>query len=317
MKSEHNHRRAGLLQQNTIMIRSICLLLLLAPRLLAREVAITFDDVPDLDDDLHSIERQMLITNELVSRLRALNIPAIGFVNEEKLEDDPRSAELLAIWHRNGLELGNHTYAHSNLAVVGAEEFTCDIDRGDEITTRILGHPPIWFRHPYLETGRTPEQREAVERFLARRGYLVAPVTIDDSDWIFDTAYDVAGWWRRPSIRRAYINYMQQRFGWAEYESRLVFGRDVPQVLLLHASALNADALDALARMIRDRGYTFVTLAEAVSDSAYASRDEWLGGGVGWIERWGITAGMDEAVFESDPQVPTWIQRIAKQREED
>jgi len=316
MKSEHIERRAGQLQQNTIMIRGLCLLLLLAPRLLAREVAITFDDLPDLDDDLHSFQREAQITNELVSRLRALHIPAIGFVNEEKLEDDPRGEELLGVWHRNGFELGNHTYSHSELPAVGAEEFNCDIDRGDEITTRVAGHPPLWFRHPYLETGQTPEQRDAVEHFLARHGYLVAPVTIDDSDWIFDTAYDVASWWRRPSIRRAYINYMQQRFEWAEYESRLVFGRDVPQILLLHASALNADVLVTLAGMIRGRGYTFVTLADAVSDSAYASRDEWVGGGVGWIERWGITAGMAEAVFESDPQVPGWIQKIAKQRED-
>lgn len=291
-------------------------MLLLAPRLLAREVAITFDDLPDLDEDLHSHQRQARITNELVSRLHALHVPAIGFVNEEKLEDDPNAEELLAVWHRNGLELGNHTYSHSELDAVGAEEFTCDIGRGDEVTTRVAGHPPMWFRHPYLETGKTLEQRDAVERFLARRGYLVAPVTIDDSDWIFDTAYDVASCWRRPSIRRAYIDYMQQRFSWAEYESRLVFGRDVPQILLLHASALNADTFDALARMIRTRGYTFVTLADAVSDSAYTSRDDWVGGGVGWIERWGITAGMDEAVFESDPQVPEWIQKIAKAREE-
>jgi peptidoglycan/xylan/chitin deacetylase (PgdA/CDA1 family) len=294
------------------MIRLLLIALLLAPFAFGREVAVTFDDVPDVDDDLHSAARQAFITNLLVSRLRAERVPAIGFVNEDKLDD----GTLLETWHHAGLELGNHTYAHTELDTAGAGEFTCDIGRGDAITTRVLGHSPIWFRHPYLETGKTPEQRDAVNAFLAEHGYETAPVTIDDSDWIFDTAYDVATWWRRPFIRRAYINYMQQRFEWAEYESRLVFGRDVPQVLLLHASALNADTFPALAQMIRARGYTFITLADAVSDSAYASKDEWLAGGVGWIERWGVTAGMNEAVFESDPQVPAWIQTIAKQRED-
>jgi peptidoglycan/xylan/chitin deacetylase (PgdA/CDA1 family) len=279
-------------------------------------VAVTFDDLPDVDDDLHSIERQTLITNGLVSRLVAARVPAIGFVNEEKLEDDPRSVSLLETWHREGLELGNHTYSHSQLKEAGAGEFTCDIARGDEVTRRILGHPPIWFRHPYLETGDTAAERDAVDAFLAQHGYEVAPVTIDDSDWIFATAYDVASWWQRPFIRRSYINYMRRRFEWAEHESQLVFGRDIPQVLLLHASALNADTFSDLARMIRSRGYDFVPLATAVSDSAYASPDTWVGGGVGWLERWGVTAGMDERIFEADPQVPGWIQRMAREREE-
>ena len=295
------------------MRRLLLIAMFLAPFALAREVAVTFDDLPDVDDDLHSAARQAIITNTLVSRLRAEHVPAIGFVNEDKLDD----ATLLETWHRAGLELGNHTYSHTHLENAGAEEFICDIDRGDEITARVLGRSPVWFRHPYLETGKTSEERDAVNAFLAQRGYETAPVTIDDSDWIFATAYDVASWWRRPFIRRAYINYMQQRFEWAEYESRLVLGRDVPQILLLHASALNADTFPALAQMIRNRGYSFVTLADAVSDSAYASKDDWLGGGVGWIERWGVTAGMDEAVFESDPQVPAWIQALAKQREQD
>jgi len=297
------------------MIRCLLLLLLALPAL-GREVAVTFDDLPDVDDDMHSIGRQTLITNALVSRLVAAHVPAIGFVNEEKLDDDPRSVSLLETWHREGLELGNHTWSHSELKEVGPDEFTCDIARGDAVTRRILGRPPLWFRHPYLETGDTAADRNAVDAFLALHGYEVAPVTIDDSDWIYATAYDIASWWQRPFIRHSYINYMRRRFEWAEHESHLVFGRDIPQVLLLHASALNADTFPDLARMIRTRGYDFVPLAEAVSDSAYASPDTWVGGGVGWLERWGVTAGLDERIFESDPHVPGWIQRMAKERED-
>ncbi len=298
------------------MILSLLLILALAAPLTAREVAVTFDDVPDVDDDLHSLARQTEITRELLSRLQKAHVPATGFVNEVKVADDPRRAALLEQWHAMGFDLGNHTWSHMELDEDGAEDFTCDIARGDAITTRVLGRAPVWFRHPYLETGKTRESRDEVDRFLARSGYLVAPVTIDDSDWIFDAAYDIASWWQRPAIRRAYIDYMRQRFDWAEHESRLVFGRDIPQILLLHASKLNADTFDELASMMRARGYDFVTLENAMSDSAYASPDEWLGGGVGWIERWGVTKGMDEAVFETDPQVPEWVQRIAKEREE-
>ncbi len=298
------------------MIRRLLLLLAFAVSISAREVAITFDDVPDVDDDLHSLARQTALTRELLTELQSAHVPAIGFVNEVKVCKDPRRVALLEQWHADGFELGNHTWSHMNLDEDGAEDFTCDIDRGDEITARITGRQPLWFRYPYLETGKTRERREEVEAFLSRHGYLVAPVTIDDSDWIFDTAYDVAPFWRRRAIRRAYVDYMQQRFDWAEHESRLVFGREIPQILLLHASKLNADTFADLAGMMRGRGYDFITLDRAISDSAYASRDEWLGGGVGWIERWGVTRGMDEVIFESDPPVPEWVQRIAKEREE-
>jgi len=298
------------------MISRLVLILSLTASLSAREVAITFDDVPDVDDDLHSLARQTEMTNELLAQLKRMGVPAIGFVNEIKVGSDPARIALLEQWHASGLDLGNHTFSHMELNEDGAEDFTCDIQRGDEVTRRVLGHEPIWFRHPYLETGQTIQERDMVDGFLAQHGYQIAPVTIDDSDWIFATAYDIAWAWRRPAIRRAYIDYMRERFDWAEHESRLVFGREIPQILLLHASKLNADTFDALAAMMRERGYDFITLDRAISDSAYASPDDWVGGGVGWIERWGITKGMDELVFEHDPQVPEWVQKIAKERED-
>jgi peptidoglycan/xylan/chitin deacetylase (PgdA/CDA1 family) len=296
------------------------LLLLVALPVAAREVAVTFDDLPDLDDDLHSVARQTEIIRSLAAQLRAQHVPAIGFVNEEKLYDDDGDLDddrvaLLRLWHDAGLALGNHTFSHARLADMTVADYTCDIDRGDEIT-RTIATRARWFRHPYLETGRTLAERDAIDAFLATNGYQTAPVTIDDSDWIFDTAYDVARhWWQRRAIRRAYLDYMARRFDWAEYESRIVCGRDVPQILLLHASALNADTFAELAQLMRNRGYTFVSIDEAVSDSAYELPDTWTGGGVGWLERWGVTAGIDERAFEGDPQVPDWVQRIAHMRE--
>jgi hypothetical protein len=44
--------------------------------------------------------------------------------------------------------------------------------------------------------------------------------------------------------------------------------REFPQVLLLHANELNADLMPELLAMFRPRGYTFVTLEEALADEA-------------------------------------------------
>ena len=56
----------------------------------------------------------------------------------------------------------------------------------------------------------------------------------------------------------------------AEDISSQIFGRDIPQVLLLHANDINADCLTELLERFQTRGYTFVTLDEAIADAAFS-----------------------------------------------
>ena len=235
------------------------------------------------------------------------------------MNDDPRRIALIAQWIDAGNEIGNHTYSHVDLDQTTIDEYESDILRGETITRPLLasrGKRLQWFRHPYLDTGSTLATRDAIDAFLASHGYRVAPVTIDDSEWIYDLAYDRAPAWQRPIIRRSYIRYMRRRFEWVEAKSRLVFRRDIAHVLLLHASTLNADAFPQLASMMRGRGYRFVTLDEALRDRAYGTPDRWTGGGVGWVERWGVARGLAVRNFENDPHVPLWIQRLAGKKDE-
>ena len=48
-------------------------------------------------------------------------------------------------------------------------------------------------------------------------------------------------------------------------------------MLLLHANALNAEYLGELAGMLSGRGYRFESLDQALADSAYRSRDDFVG----------------------------------------
>jgi peptidoglycan/xylan/chitin deacetylase (PgdA/CDA1 family) len=287
-----------------------------------REIAITFDDLPDIGNN--PLEVQQALTTRLLDALKAENVPAIGFVNEDKLLDDedrpdPKRIALVAQWLDAGEEIGNHTYAHVDLEHVPVEEFEHDVLRGETMTRPLLqshGKTLQWFRHPYLDTGATASIRNEIAAFLAEHGYRVAPVTIDDSEWIYDLAYDRAPWWQRAALRRSYIRYMQRRFEWAESMSRLVFHRDVAQVLLLHASSLNADVFPRLAAMIRGRGYRFVAIDDAMRDAAYASQESAAVDGVGWLERWGVARGIAPSRFEHDPRVPPWVQKLAGARDE-
>ena len=122
-----------------------------------------------------------------------------------------------------------------------------------------------FFRHPFLHTGRDLENRAAFERFLAAHGYRVAPVTIDNDEYIFAGAYDRASKRGdadvvRARSRTAYVPYMEAKAEFFERNSRELFGREIRQVLLIHANMLNADRFGDLAAMFERRGYRFITL---------------------------------------------------------
>jgi peptidoglycan/xylan/chitin deacetylase (PgdA/CDA1 family) len=288
----------------------------------SRAVALTFDDLPDLVGGDHTVEQTTAMMQKLIAAIEAEHVPAIGFVNEDKLVDpasgknDPRLVALLDAWLAAGFDLGNHTFSHVDLHQTSVAAFNDDIARGDAVTRVLCDqyHRPLkWFRHPYLDTGRSRSDRQQVESFLDAHGYEVAPVTIDDSEWIYAIAYEKASTaLQRVRVRNAYIRYMTARFEWYETRSHLVFGHQIRQIVLLHADSLNADTFPRLVRMIRRRGYRFITVDEAMTDPAYRSRDTWFeDGGVSWIERWGVTRGIHQAYFDRDPPADRWITKLA------
>src|SRR5216684_1820657 len=182
---------------------AVMLLFALVPPVLRgadRQMVVSFDDLPDIETDDHTVEQMEELTWKLVPAVRREAIPAIGFVNEDKLLGDgetvdPRRVSLLRVWLDAGLELGNHTFSHPDPHEVPLADYEHDILRGEEITRPLLAERGLllrWFRHPYLDTGTTLATRDAVVAFFSQHCYRVAPVTIDDSEWIFDAAYDKA-----------------------------------------------------------------------------------------------------------------------------
>ena len=297
-----------------------------APQPPAKRVAITVDDLPVVSRNFQTAADHDRITRKLVEALGAHRVPAIGFVNEGKMyrdgQVDSADVGLLRQWTRAGLELGNHTYAHLDLHAAPITEYVDGIVRGDAITRDVLakaGKQPRYFRHPFLHTGRSLGDRARVDSVLAERSYRVAPVTIDNSDYIFAAAYDDA-LGRRDTVQAgkigaAYVEYMDRVFAYYEGQTKAIIGRDIPHVLLIHASLLNADWFDRLATMIERRGYAFVSLDDALKDSAYQSADTYVGpAGITWLHRWALTRGMGGAVFSGEPEVPGWVTNGAAER---
>jgi peptidoglycan/xylan/chitin deacetylase (PgdA/CDA1 family) len=291
------------------------------PRAPERVVAVTFDDLPAtaagvVANDVTSLEE---LTRKLLAAVRKHSIPAVGFVNEGKLFEDgagPRDVEgrtrLLRLWLDAGLELGNHTYSHRDLNTMPLEDFEADVLRGEAVTRPLLKareQTLRYFRHPFLHVGSDLKQRRAFEAFLARHGYTVAPVTVDNDDFVYAGAYAKALRAGDPAaaarIAADYLRYMTEVFTFFEVVSRRVTGREIRQVLLLHANTLNADHFDALAEALLRRGYRFVTLAHALEDPAYRLPDTFVGApGNSWFNHWEITAGRKPV---PTPKPPEWI----------
>lgn len=292
-----------------------------------RAVAITFDDLPVISLR-HDLASQSIITRKLLHAIKSNRVPAIGFVNENKLLTggtlDERRVGFLRMWLDAGLELGNHTFSHPDLHTTPLDVFKQDVVRGEEVTRRLLqgkGRTLRYFRHPFLHTGKSQETKQKFEEFLSGRGYRIAPVTIDNSEWIFARAYDNAlqrGDKRlMKRIAQSYISYMEQKFAYFEQQSMALFGYEMKQILLLHANALNADYFHALAQMMKKRGYDFITLDEALTDKAYTSPDSYAGpAGITWIHRWAITAGKDDDFFKGEPSTPAFVMKEAGVRAE-
>lgn len=280
-----------------------------------RRVAITIDDGPVVNElkDLANFQR---ISAGLIGSLQSEKVPATIFVNERQLnvqgQRDGRAA-VLAQWLDAGFDLGNHTYSHPSLNKVPLSQFEDNVIKGEVIMRPLIeerGRKLVWFRYPFLDSGMNVEVHQAVLDFLRERHYRVAPVTVDYKDYIFAGAYSRKLRAGDPEtaekIKQAYLEYVDAGFASAERISHDLLGYELPQILLIHCSQLNSVTLpDSIARM-RKRGYSFVTLEEAMNDPAYQRPDTFTGPGGSWLEHLGDAMGKPvEADMESG--IPNWI----------
>lgn len=284
----------------------------------SRAVAVTFDDLPyqASDAELCDPARAMRMTEDFVGMLRPLETRATVFVNESKVCDERRGdllPTILSVWLDAGFALGNHTANHVNIHGTTVEAYLADVDAGAPASRAALaarGQALQFFRHPFLFTGETPEKKAAIGAGLAERGYTVAPVTIDNNDWMFAAVYRRAETTGdralQTRIGEAYVAHMATVLDhWEPYSAELTGGREPAQVLLLHANSLNRDWYPQVHALYLARGYRFIPLDEAMADPVYALRDDYVAAnGVSWLHRWTFSKGRP---IRWEPEPPGWI----------
>lgn len=125
---------------------------------------------------------------------------------------------------------------------------------------------------------------------MRQLGYQNAHVTIDNSDYIIAAPYRAAVERGDTLAMRDYSRLMLRHDLDAVRHFRALsnrtLGRQVPHILLLHANEMTADNLDELLGALSAEGARFISLDEALSDSAYRQKDRYTGRkGLSWLYR--------------------------------
>ncbi len=238
-------------------------------------VALTFDDLPAAGS-LPPGDNRVRILTTLTEELRAHHLKGVyGFVNAVSLPGDQDAQQALRIWLAAGMNIGNHTWSHPSLTDSTAAAFEHDIALDEPLLSQFAGSRDWhFFRFPYLEEGDTLAKRDAVRAWLHDHGYRVAQVTLNFNDDSWNDPYARC----MAQHNTAAIAWLQQSYleNAAEFlrvgreEELIAFGREVPNVLLLHGTAFTTLMLPDLFKILHQQGFRFASLPKVESNPIYS-----------------------------------------------
>jgi peptidoglycan/xylan/chitin deacetylase (PgdA/CDA1 family)/peroxiredoxin len=252
----------------------------------AFDLAITVDHLPWTAASSIPAEVVTRGTTRILDAFLSRGITATGFIVCDAMAARPGQVER---WAEAGQSLGNHTQSHPDLNTTPVQPWLDGVEKCDE-AIRAAGADPRYFRYPMLHRGPDVATRAAAAADIEALGYISAPVTIDNSEWILASAYERAALdrdeERLESIAALYVEHIRRATAHARDVARQRFGREVRHILLLHANRLNADRLPALLDALADDGARFVSLEDALADPVYGLDDGYIGPrGLSWLYR--------------------------------
>lgn len=183
----------------------------------AMYVALSFDDGPN-----------NVTTPKVLDILEAYDAPASFFVIGQNIDDS--TAEQMKRAMKLGCEIQNHSFTHTFMSQLAAEEIQSEIQRTDELIEKYVGVRPWLFRPPFIDHNETMH-KSIDHTFICGVGC---------NDWV-------------PEVTA------QQRY------DQVMANVKNGDVILLHDFPGNDNTVQALGNIIRDlrgRGFTLVTVTE-------------------------------------------------------
>lgn len=284
-----------------------------------RKIAVGFVSIPPVDRTENPPKDSDATARLMIAKLTQYKVPAVGFVTGGSISDGeklyPVRANIVRLWRDAGLEVGIGNFKHVWFYHTPYDEYVAGVEKNEDAVRKLLAEknaPLRYFSYPYLNTGKSVAERDRFETWLQGRGISPVKYTIDNNEWMYSYAYDMA---RNDNdlntmteVRVEFVNYMSKMFDHYEAYSREMFGRDISQTMVLTPSRLVADSFDDLFGMIQKRGYKFVTMEEAQSDEAYKTEENFVGNsGISWFERWSMKQGKP---LLDEPKVGETVQKI-------
>jgi len=269
-------------------------LFLLATKVMAANVALVIENLPSTDS--------MTLTNandtndQIIEVLDKYKIPAMGFVNEERIYTDSNiqnRTDILKKWLSHGYELGNQSYSNKSYHMISDKEYFDGIIKGAKVLRKIMSEynmKPRYFMPPFLHLGTNQRSYNDLVQFLKREHYILVPVTILNDDWVFNRAYNKALEEQdnktAKNILAQYLEFTKKRFKFYTEASIHIFGREVDQIFLIHLNKINADCLSELIRIPIELGYKYENLETVLKDVPYNEKYRAFGrSGYSWLRR--------------------------------
>jgi len=260
-----------------------CLALLTLPLMgsaRAQNIAFTFDDGPEMSDEIgmSASERNTAI----LAALGNAKIKSVLFVT--RTDADERRIALIRQWGLQGHLVGNHTATHADFDAkdVSLQRFETELLECDKAIRTLPGYTKL-FRFPFLKEGNTPQKRDGFRAFLKSLRYRQGRVSIDTSDWYYNQRLrerlEHNPQADQAPYREAYLKHLYDRALYYDGLSMRVLGRSVRHVMLMHHNLINALFLPDVIRLFQDQGWKIIDAQSAFEDPVYEMQPETLPAG--------------------------------------
>lgn len=207
-----------------------------------KQIVLTFDDGPDPE-----------WTPKILDVLKREHVPAVFFVVGQQAIVNQ---DLLRRIYREGHEVGNHSWSHPDLYKLAPEFQKLQLTATQRLIEAVNGHSTILFRPPYggdvePRTGREVQPMEVAGEL----GYITVGEKNDPQDW---RLHDL-----RPGTD---VEDVSKPRDYRDIVRSVVVNANVGSVVLLHDAggdrSRTVAALPEIIHELRNRGYTFVSVAD-------------------------------------------------------
>lgn len=240
----------------------------------AMELSITVDDLP-ANGNISTQTTRIEIAQKILSVFKKHHITGVyGLINGNTVDSTPNGLAILQEWIKEGHALGNHTFHHLDLAKTESAEYIADIQKNEPILNQLMTDKDyLYFRYPFLSEGNTQEKRDTIRNYLSKNNYKIAPVTVDFFEYEWNDPYiRCLNKHDKKSIewlKKTYIEQANNALIISHELSKMLFNRDIKNVLLIHINSFTAEMIDELLISYEKQNIKFIPLKDALSDPVY------------------------------------------------